>query len=228
MFGAAKLMTALSAIGRAPAHGAAADAKKAKRLPAGAKAAYKAMREEQQKRTELLRQQARREIDAFFAEHKLPPRPDYSKERKVVEAFVLNQTASGPNVFSNGTSLLVGGREVASRKSVEDRFMKVCPGEFGADRASRRAANALLNILGADVRIDDRKDTAFLRASGGSGGRVVSDRACYTVEVSRKIRQAAGVKFGPRAPQSPPGFDESLIASAAVDGLGRRGRRGRR
>lgn len=243
MIGSLGLFKQLSALGRA-ARGSAVDLnKRAARLPSDARAEFKALRAEEKAKIDAARAEARKRFDEFLAKHKLPPRPDYKKERMVVGAFVEEDSAEGAGLKTNGRSLMVDGREVASRDSMGSKFLKVCPGEFGADKASRRAANAVLDVLGAGINVRDRGDIAVLRAGGRGQGRIVSDKACYTVEVNSRIRKAAAAArqrslVAEREASYAPGGDVEkyyaelaaredarLRASGAVDGLGRMHRR---
>lgn len=267
MFGSLGLFRQLSALGRAP-HGSAADLnKRVARLPQDAKLRFKAIRAEQKAKIDAARASAQSEYDKFLADYGHPPRADYRTERKVVASFIFGMSERGAGLETDGLSLRVNGREIATRSSdPTEKFLKVCPGAFGTDKTARRAANAALDILGAGVRVDDRNERAFLHASRKSSGRgVVSPEACYTVEVNKKIRGRAAdalmstdligqssllpiraakaaaksvaaadksaqanllrtlrAKYGPRAGQE-------MIASKAVDGLGRfHSRKGRR
>lgn len=191
-FGSLGLFRQLSALGRSVKHGSAADLnKRAKRLPKLAKEEFALLRKAEQAKIDAARAEASRAYDEFLARHHVA-RPDYKKERAVVAEFVYEGAAEGAGLQSTGDRLLVNGREVASRESVGSKFVKVCPGEFGADKTSRRAANAILDIMGAGVRVDDRGDHAFIHPKSDTrGGRVVSPVACYTVEVSSAVRKAA-------------------------------------
>lgn len=140
------------------------------------------------------------QIAMFFAQY-LPEPVNYKKEREVVAAFLMGGAASHANMSTDGMTLTVGGREVAKREQTGSRFVTVCPGEFNEDKASRRAANAALDILGAGLRVDDRADPQAIpgRDEGGHAflhpkshpGRVVSGNRCYRVEVNSRIRNAA-------------------------------------
>lgn len=197
MIGSLGLFRQLAALGRAAPAGSAADLnKRMARLSEEAKLRFKALRAEEKSKIDAARAAAQTSFDKFLAENGLPPRPDYRKERGVVAAFVRNESASAAGLSTDGYSLKVNGREVATRDSAGSRFMKVCPGKFGEDKTSRRAANAVLDVLGAGVRIDDRDSEAFLRARAGGGGRLVSPEACYRVEVSSRIRKAAATASG--------------------------------
>lgn len=239
MIGSLGLFRQLAALGRAAPKGSAADLnKRVARLSEDAKLRFKTLRAEEKAKIDAARAAAQTAFDRFLAENGLPPRPDYRKERAVVAAFVRNESASDAGLSTDGYSLKVNGREVASRSAARSRFMKVCPGKFGEDKTSRRAANAILDVLGSGLRIDDRDATAFIRPRSGGGGRVVSPEACYEVEVSARIRRAAamasGEVFGPSqffAPAEEGGgqiFETAERTSRDFDGLGRSPRRRRR
>jgi hypothetical protein len=193
MIGSLGLFRQLAALGRAAPKGSAADLnKRVARLPEDAKARFKVIRAEQKAKIDAARAAAQTEFDKFLEDYGMPPRADYRTERKVVAAFVFGLSERGAGLETDGMTLRVNGREVAKRSSdPTDRYLKVCPGGFGEDRTSRRAANAALDILGAGVRVDDRDDRAFLRSSKGGGRGVVSTSACYTVDVTKKIRARA-------------------------------------
>lgn len=193
MIGSLGLFRQLAALGRAAPKGSAADLnKRVARLPEDAKARFKVIRAEQKSKIDAARSAAQAEFDKFLEDYGMPPRADYRAERKVVAAFIFGMSERGAGLETDGMTLRVNGREVAKRSSdPTDRYLKVCPGGFGEDRTSRRAANAALDILGAGVRVDDRDDRAFLRSSKGGGRGVVSSSACYTVDVTKKIRARA-------------------------------------
>jgi hypothetical protein len=167
--------------------------KRVARLPMDAKERFKKIRAEQQAKVESARAEARAAYEKFLTDFGPPPRPDYRAERKVVASFIFGLSERGAGLATDGMSLRVNGREVAKRSSdIGDRFIEVCPGTFGSDKTSRRAANAALDILGAGVRVDDHGERAFLHPSRKNGGRgVVSPNACYSVEMNRKIRARA-------------------------------------
>ncbi len=194
MFGSLGLLKQLSALAKAPKGSAADLAKRAARLPPDAKMQFKKIRAAEQAKIDAVRASAQSEYEKFLADFGLPPRPDYKKEHEVISAFVFGRTASGAGMETDGGVLTVNGRTVASRDGASSRFLKVCPGAFGADKASRRAANAALDILGAGVRVDDIGDHAFLRAKRGPG-HVVSEQVCYMVEANNRVRQAAAKAF---------------------------------
>jgi hypothetical protein len=194
MLGSLGLLKQLSALAKAPKGSAADLAKRAARLPPDAKMRFKQIRAAEQAKIDAVRASAQSEYEKFLADFGLPPRPDYRKEREVISAFVFGRSASGAGMETDGGVLTVNGRTVASRDSSSSRFLKVCPGAFGADKASRRAANAALDILGAGIRVDDIGDYAFLRAKRGAG-HIVSEQVCYRVEANNRVRQAAAKAF---------------------------------
>ena len=190
-FGSLGLFRQLSALGRSVAHGSAADLnKRAKRLPAPAKVEFEELRKLEKAKLDAARAASQRAYDEFFARYYVP-RTDYKKERAVVAAFVHEGAQSGAGLESDGFTLKVNGREVASRANVGSKFVQVCPGQFGEDKASRRAANAILDIMGAGVSIHDRGEHAFIDPKGGRGGVMVSPTKCYTVEVNSRVKKAA-------------------------------------
>ena len=233
MFGALGFLGQLAALGRAPRGSAADLAKRVSRLPASEKERFKALRAEQKAKIDAARAAAQAEYEAFLVKFGLPPRPDYKKEREVVSAFVLGISAAAVGLETDGYKLRVNGREVASRDSIGSPFLKVCPGKFGEDKTSRRAANAALDVLGAGLRVDDRGSHAFLRASaGGGGGRLESENACYNVQVNRRIREAASEfspeSFGPRFMPGWQGENQQLelkFPGSKMNGLRRKSRR---
>lgn len=191
MIGNLGLFRRLSALSRAP-RGSAADLnKRLARLTAEGREQFKLKRAEWKAKEDAFRADRQKAYEELLSQYGLPPRPDYRKERKVVAAFVLNESASEAGLSTDGRSLKVNGVEVASRESPDSKFMRVCPGKFGTDTASRRAANAVLDILGAGVAVQDRDSEAFLRARHSRVGRVVSPEACYTVEVGKRITKRA-------------------------------------
>ena len=161
MLGSLGLLKQLSALAKAPKGSAADLAKRAARLPPDAKMQFKKIRAAEQAKIDAVRASAQSEYEKFLADFGLPPRPDYRKEREVISAFVFGRSASGAGMETDGGVLTVNGRTVASRDSSSSRFLKVCPGAFGSDKASRRAANAALDILGAGIRVDDIGAKAF-------------------------------------------------------------------
>lgn len=200
MIGNLGLFRHLSALSRAP-RGSAADLnKRVSRLTVEGREKFKLKRAEWKAKEEAFRADRQKAYEELLSQYGLPPRPDYRKERKVVAAFVMNEAASEGGISTDGRSLKVGGSVVASRESPTSKFMKVCPGKFGTDVASRRAANAVLDILGAGVAVQDHDSEAFLRARHSRVGRIVSPEACYTVEVNKRIRgRAQQTAFGPKA-----------------------------
>lgn len=194
MLGSLGLLKQLSALAKAPKGSAADLAKRAARLPPDAKMQFKKIRAAEQAKIDAVRASAQSEYEKFLADFGLPPRPDYRKEHEVISAFVFGRSASGAGMETDGGVLTVNGRTVASRDSSSSRFLKVCPGSFGSDKASRRAANAALDILGAGIRVDDIGDHAFLRAKRGAG-HIVSEQVCYMVEANNRVRQAAAKAF---------------------------------
>lgn len=243
MIGNLGLFRHLSALSRAP-RGSAADLnKRVSRLTAEGREKFKLKRAEWKAKEEAFRADRQKAYEELLSQYGLPPRPDYRKERKVVAAFVMNEAASEGGISTDGRSLKVGGSVVASRESPGSKFMKVCPGKFGTDVASRRAANAVLDILGAGVAVQDRDSEAFLRARHSRVGRIVSPEVCYTVEVSKRItKRASGSEITrldvERAAAFAPGGEieryyaeqaareeARLMASQAMDGLGRYHRR---
>jgi hypothetical protein len=207
MLGSLGLLRSLSALGRAAPKTAAERMASAKFIKRSMK---RLLPSDQQFLRELIDRQnqavknAREERDAqiamFFAQY-LPEPVNYKKEKEVVAAFVMGADKSHAGLKSDGMSLTVNGKEVAKREQTTSRFVTVCPGKFGEDKTSRRAANAALDILGAGLRVGDRAEPgaipgrdegghAFLHPKGHPG-RVVSDNRCYQVEVNSKIRSAA-------------------------------------
>jgi hypothetical protein len=183
-----ELMSALAGIARLGA--APSVTKRAKKLPAEARAELRSI----QKRFADDRKAA---IEALFAKYpaaKMLSPKEMSEIRQVVDLFILNDdskvTSSGVQ-SDGGMTLKVGGKVVAERKAPYSRFMRVCAGEFGADMTSRRAANALLDALGAGLSFRDRDGRAFITPKGRGAGRLVSESACHTVEVNASMRNRA-------------------------------------
>lgn len=193
MIGSLGLFRQLAALGRAAPKGSAADLnKRVARLPDDAKARFKVIREQQKSKIDAAKASAQAEFDKFLEDYGMPPRADYRTERKVVAAFVFGLSERGAGLDTDGLSLRVNGREIASRgNDPTSRTIKVCPGRFGEDRTARRAANAALDILGAGLRVDDRNEESFLRSAKGGGRGVISPEVCYKVDVSQKIRARA-------------------------------------
>lgn len=185
------LMSALAGIATLGA--APSIAKRAKKLPEPAREELKAL----QKR---LSEERKAAIDALFAQYpaaRMLSSKEMREIRAVVDAFIVNLPDSHSNgeVVSTGNDLTVKGAIVAERTSPYSRFIRVCPGEFGADVVSRRAANALLDALGAGISVRDREGRAFLTAKGTPTGRLVSGSACHTVEVNKAIRNQANANM---------------------------------
>jgi hypothetical protein len=169
-----------------------------KRMSEAAQARIVALEERQKAATDKLKEELRLQKKDFFSAFPqaryLSPR-ELKRAREVVSAFVLGQEDTDPDIVSTGTQLIVksgrGETVVATRNSLSDRFIEVCPGEFGGQgRAERRAANAILEIVGAGVQIYDRDGASFFSPSGAKSGRVVSN-ACHKVEVGKKLREKA-------------------------------------
>lgn len=184
--------------GLAAVTGAAADAKRAKKLPPEAKAKLKELQKSlsstRKKTIEELAAARAKALDDFFAQYpeaaKMKGLP-VSAIRRVVSSFIINDYDSAEGIESTGDNkLVVKGAVVAERPAAFSKYMKVCPGEFGSDKVSRRTANELLSLMSAGIRVHDRDGRAFLDPAG-SRGRVISPQACYNVEVTAKIRQAA-------------------------------------
>lgn len=191
MIGNLGLFRHLAALAAAP-RGSAADLnKRVAKLTAEGRERFKQKRAEWKAKEDAFRAERQQAYEELLAQYGMPPRPDYRKERRVVAAFVMKEAAAEGEVSSDGQSLMVKGVEVARRESPDSKFVKVCPGEFGTDPASRRAANAVLDILGAGIAVQDRDEKAFLRARQSRKGRVVSPSACYTVEMSSRTRKRA-------------------------------------
>ncbi len=199
MFGNAPLMQALAGIaslGKAPASGAALWAKRAKRLSPEGKVAYSEFRKRLRDAEKARKEAVNAEAMSLFEQFGLPM-PRSSKEvkeiRRVVTSFVLGVPDAGAGAQSTPTALVIKGKQVASRADVADKSMKVCPGAFGEDRDSRFAANVMLDVLGAGVRVNDRDGSAFLAPgrARGNAGRVFSPDACYKVQVNNALRQRA-------------------------------------
>lgn len=178
--------------------GAAADAKRAKALPPEAKAKLrdlqKSLSSNRKKTIEELAAARAKALDDFFAQYpqaaKMKGLP-VSAIRRVVSSFIINDYDSAEGIESTGDNqLVVKGNVVAERPAAFAKYMKVCPGEFGSDKVSRRTANELLSVMSAGLRVHDRDGRAFLDPSG-ERGRIVSPQACYNVEVTAKIRNAA-------------------------------------
>lgn len=109
---------------------------------------------------------------------------DYAKAREIVGQFAMGKSGEFKEIKSTGTELLVKGKAVATRASRDAKTMQVCPGKFGADKMSRSAANAVLDVLHAGLSVTDREEMAFLTPTAKKGmGRVVSEKACYTVSI---------------------------------------------
>jgi hypothetical protein len=165
-----------------------------KRLSEAADERMKALEAKQKEAVDALKEELRAQKKDFFRAFPqaryLSPR-ELKRGREVVSAFVLGQEDKDTDIVSTGTQLIVDGAVVASRNSLSDRFIEVCPGEFGGQgRAERRAANAILEIVGAGVQVYDRDGASFFSPSGAKSGRVVSN-ACHKVEVGKKLREKA-------------------------------------
>lgn len=218
MFGNVDLMHSLAGIANlgAPPASEKSFASAAKRLPKDAREEYKrieeglkseidAFEERQKNALEKLKEKQRAQRKDFFRAFPqaryLSPQ-ELKKAREVVSAFILGQEAGDADMKSDGITLVVDGAEVARRNSVSDRFITVCPGEFGGKgRAERRAANAILEMVGAGVQVYDRDGYSFFGPHGSKSGRVVSS-ACHQVEVGKKLREKAmkaiyGPEIGP-------------------------------
>lgn len=203
MLGSLGLLRSLSALGRAAPKTAAERMSSRKfiqrglkRLDAGAQQFFRQLKSREDAKVKAAQDERAAQVAMFFAQY-LPEPVNYKKEKEVVAAFVMGASKAHGSMESDGMTLRVGGREVAKRKDISSRFVTVCPGEFNEDKASRRAANAALDILGAGIRVDDRSSQdrdadgyAFLHPKG-HGGRMVSSTRCYQVEVNSKIRGAA-------------------------------------
>ena len=125
---------------------------------------------------------------------------EYRKIDKVVAAFLVGKYAEAPNsgVSTDGGTLTVQGKAVASRSNANDRFITVCPGQYGESKAARYAANSTLRHMSAGVRVSDilrgKGDTGYAFFSptrSPSQGRIVVPDACLRVEVSKKMREKA-------------------------------------
>ncbi|NDF13485.1 MAG: hypothetical protein EB060_11820 [Proteobacteria bacterium] len=242
MFGSLGLFRHLSALGKMSTGSQADLNRRVKRLPLSAKEEFKALQTEEKAKLDAARAESRRRYEEFLDRYKLA-RHDYKLERKVVAAFIHEVPEEGAGLKSDGNSLFVNGKEVASRDSMGSRFVKVCPGALGTDQTSRRAANAILDIMGAGLHVVDRGDRAFIGPGRGRGGRLVSENACYTVEMRKDVlkqaeraRNQALVEYE-KAAYAPGGEVERyyaerkaaeqarLMASSAVDGIHPRKRR---
>jgi hypothetical protein len=198
MFGNAPLMHSLAGIaglGKAPT-GAALIAKKLKGLPPDAREKVQAAQKAHKEAMAKLRSGHATTLDEIFAAYRasLPVKAspaELKAARRVIGNFLLMEYDTAPGIESNSTELVVNGKVIASRPSAIAQYMKVCPGEFGNDKASRRAANALLDLLGSGVRVNDHDGKAFIAAGRSTGGRVVSPDACLTVQVNKNLRKAA-------------------------------------
>ena len=110
--------------------------------------------------------------------------------KAVVNSFVLGKSGSHGDIVSTGTELQVKGQPVATRASKTARTMRVCPGMFNADKSSRAAANAVLDLLQAGIAVRDRESNAYLEPHIGKSrraGRIESNQVCYNVEVPKSI-----------------------------------------
>lgn len=125
---------------------------------------------------------------------------EYRKIDKVVADFLVGKVASAPasGVDTDGSVLTVAGKAVASRRSANDRFIQVCPGQFGEGKGARYAANSVLRHVGAGIRVSDisrgKGDAGyafFAPSRSPSQGRIVTPDACLQVEVTKKIRESA-------------------------------------
>jgi hypothetical protein len=228
MFGNVDLMHSLAGIANLSAAPASDKgfASAAKRLPKEAKAEYKAIEdrlkseidafEERQKEAlEKLKEKqraARKDFFRAFPQARYLSPAELKKAREVVSAFLLGKEAGSEDMKTDGLSLVVDGAEVARRNSISDRFITVCPGEFGGKgRAERRAANAILEMVGAGVQVYDRDGASFFGPHGSKSGRVVSS-ACHQVEVGKKLRDRAmqeiyGPAIGPVRQESRASLD---------------------
>jgi hypothetical protein len=230
------------------ASGAADVAKRAKRLPTDAKAELKELQKKHSEALKSLRSSHSSDIDALFARFALPARMTSQESKaikRVVASFVYGRADSAEGVSSSRDRLRIKGKEVAVRPMGSYDTIRVCPGKFGEDAASRKAANAVLDILGAGVGVHDRAGSAFLGPSRG-GGRIFSPDACYTVQVNERLKKAAvaGARrdldaerkaaYGPGGEleqfyaQAKGADRERLVASRAMDGMHRRRRHGKK
>ena len=198
-------------LGRAPKRkltGAAKDLHHIRKLP-------ESLRDVARSRYEAIIARMKAQREAEMGEfYKLFPEVmpfEAKKADKIVSAFLIGQPAAISNVDTDGVSLRVNGETVAARKSLNDRFITVCPGAFGTDKPSRYVANSALRFLGTGVRVNDilresgdGQGYAFIAAasSGSRGGRVLFDNpnACFRVEVNKTIRnRAMATAYGPNA-----------------------------
>jgi hypothetical protein len=173
--------------GLAAVTGIAAENKKAKNLPPEAKKELRALQKS-------LSESRAKAVDDFLAKYPQATKAaglPVSAIKRVVSSFVINDFDEADGIQSTGDNkLVIRGSVVAERPSAFAKTMKVCPGEFGGDKVSRRAANELLSLMSAGIRVHDRDGRAFLDPKG-ERGRIISDRACYNVEVSAAIRRKA-------------------------------------
>jgi hypothetical protein len=197
MLGSLGLLRHLSALGRAESPvSRKVVSTKLKRLDPELQRFFKDLKKREDEKVKAAQDERAAQIQMFFAQY-MPEPVSYKKEDSVVSAFVLGEEAAHSGMKTDGITLQVNGRTVASRDPGSRRFVKVCPGAFGSEKQGRRAANAALKILGAHLRVDDKNlpdgsgGAAFLRAIGHPGHVVHEDDRCYTVEVSRKIQEAA-------------------------------------
>ena len=221
-------------LGRAPKRkltGAAKDLHHIRKLP-------ESLRDVARSRYEAINARLKAQREAEMSEfYKLFPETmpfEAKKADKIVSAFLIGQPAAISNVDTDGVSLRVNGETVAARKSLNDRFITVCPGAFGTDKPSRYVANSALRFLGTGVRVNDflresgdGQGYAFIAAasSGSRGGRVLFDNpnACFRVEVNKTIRNRAmatayGVdQMGPIQQESRAGIDEMATEEEAFD-----------
>lgn len=197
MLGSLGLLRQLSALGAAanPVSRKAVSAK-LKRLDPELQRFFKDLKKREDEKVKAAQDERSAQLQMFFAQY-MPEPVSYKKEDAVVSAFLLGDSASHSGMKTDGVTLEVNGRTVASRDPSSRRFVKVCPGAFGTEKQGRRAANAALKILGAHLRVDDKTlpeaagGAAFLRAIGKPGRVLHDDDRCYTVEVSKKIQEAA-------------------------------------
>jgi hypothetical protein len=192
---------------------------------------FKEAKKKYNEQSKATKESMKADFEAIFAANGVPM-PLSSKEEKairsVVAAFLKGEAGSAGNVESTGMQLEVKGVPVATRQggSIASTRARVCPGSFGAGKESRAAANAFLSLIGAGVRVNDRDGEAFIAAAdkGSRAGRVLSQQACYDVQLNKAIRnravaisRASYKKRGVAPYQSGPATNRSIEEQAYED-----------